>query len=197
MTLLIGLAGKAEHGKNAAANIIKEWVEKQGGTCGIFEISQLILDECIALGLLPPGSKRNQQDAVQNKILVDHGSRRRDEVDPQYWTKRIVPAMQDAGVDVAVCPNIRFPQEGKAIQDAGGYVWRVNRLNPDGTPFVSITRDPNHPCETALDRWAADFYLYNMTGHGVLLEELVVTLFEYIIDLRAYKLGKSTLPGRH
>lgn len=185
MTLLIGLSGKAEHGKNAAANIIKEWVTKQGGTCGIFEISDLILKECIELGLLPSGSKRNQQDLYQNKILVEHGSRQRDTIDPSYWTNKIVPTMQNAGVDVAVCPNIRFPQEGQAIRDAGGYVWRVNRLNADGSPFVSTTRDPNHPCETSLDRWPADFYLYNLTGHGGLLEELVVTLFEYIVDLKS------------
>jgi hypothetical protein len=197
MTLLIGLAGKAEHGKNAAANIIKEWVENNGGTAGIFEISALILQECVDLGLLPVGSVRNQQDLAQNKILVDHGTNRRSE-DPNYWVTGkggIVPVMLNSGLDVAVCPNIRFPQEGDAIKKAGGYVWRVNRLNEDGSPFVSTTRDPNHACETALDRWNADFYLYNMTGHGHLLEDLVVTLFEYVVELRAYKDGVSTFPG--
>lgn len=197
MTLLIGLAGKAEHGKNAAANIITEWVRKQGGTCGIFEISALILAECISLGLLPQGSVRNQQDLVQNKVLVDHGTNQRAQ-DPGYWVtgkNGIVPVMLNSGLDVAICPNIRFPQEGDAIKKAGGYVWRVNRLNEDGSPFVSTTRDPNHACETALDRYNADFYLYNMTGHGTLLEDLVVTLFEYVVELRSYKDGKQLFQG--
>jgi hypothetical protein len=183
MTLIIGLAGKAEHGKTAAARIIREWVVKQGGTAGIFEISTLILDHCVKLGLIPAGTKREQCTDAQVKILVDEGTRMR-ESNPMYWTDLIVPTMLNSGVDVAICPNLRFPQEAQAIRTAQGYVWRVNRLNPDGSPFVSTTRDPNHSCETSLDTWPADFYLYNMTGHGALLEELVVTLFEYIVTLK-------------
>lgn len=197
MTLIIGLSGKAEHGKTAASHIIREWVVRQGGTSDIFEISGLIVDHCIKLGLLPPGMTREKCNEAQIKLLVDEGSRMRNEVDPQYWTNLIVPTMLASGLDVAICPNLRFPQEAQAVRDAGGYVWRVNRLNQDGSPFVSTTRDPNHECETSLDRWPSDFYLYNMTGHGALLEELVVTLFEYIVDLRTYKDGISTLPGRH
>jgi len=197
VTLLIGLTGKAEHGKTAAARIIREWVQKQGGTAGIFEISGLIIDHCIKLGLMAPGKTRETCTDAEVKLLVDEGTRMRNEVDPQYWTNLIVPAMQASGLDVAICPNLRFPQEAQAIRKSGGFVWRVNRLNQDGSPFVSTTRDPNHECETALDRWPADFYLYNMTGHGALLEEMVVTLFEYVIDLRSYKDGIATLPGRH
>ncbi|VVB51970.1 Uncharacterised protein [uncultured archaeon] len=179
-TLLIGICGKAENGKTAAARIIREWTIGQGGTAGIFEISGLILEHCYKLGLIPQGTTREQCTEAQVKILVDEGSRMRNEVGPQYWTNLIVPKMQASGLDVAICPNLRFPQEAQAVRAAGGYVWRVNRLNTDGSPFVSTTRDPNHECETALDRWPADFYLYNMTGHGALLEELVVTLFSYV-----------------
>lgn len=182
--MLIGVSGKAEHGKNATCNIVKEWVANNGGTAALFEISKIILDECIALGLLPPGAVRNQQDKVQNKVLVDHGNRRRAE-DGLYWTNQIIKQMTEADVNVSLCPNIRFPQEGAAIQAAGGTIWRVNRLNKDGSPFVSETRDPNDVCETSLDRWASDFYLYNMTGHGALLEQQVVTLYEYVLGLES------------
>jgi hypothetical protein len=198
MTFIIGLTGNAEHGKNAAANIILEWVAKQGGTAAIFEISGMILAECIELGLLPPGSVRNQQDKEQNRILMEHGSNRRAE-NPDYWVNGkggVVPAMRDSGLDVAVCPNVRFQTEGDGIRAEGGTIWLIQRLNRDGSKFVSKTRDQNHVTETVIGTWPADFYLYNMEGHGALLEEQVVTLFEYAIELRSYQHGLSTLPGR-
>lgn len=187
--LIIGLAGKAEHGKTATARIIRDRVESgsepdcPGGTCGIFEISELIRQHCIKLGLLPEGIKREDMTYQQVAVLVSEGSRMRNEVDPQYWTTLIMQEIAKSDVDVAVIPNLRFPQEAQATRDAHGYVWRINRLNRDGSPFVSLTRDPNHETETALDRWPADFYLYNMTGHGALLEEQVITLYEYVVGL--------------
>lgn len=179
--LLIGLSGKAEHGKNVAARIITEWVEQNGGTAATFEISQLIMDECIELGYLPVGTTRNQNDKLQNKILVDHGSARRNE-SQAYWTDKIVEKMEALGPQVSICPNIRFPTEGERIQQKGGFIIRVNRLNPDGSGFISETRDPNHITETALDRWSPDFQIYNHTGHGELFQDQLWALFEYIVD---------------
>lgn len=182
--MLIGLSGKAEHGKSAASRIIRDWVVNNGGTCAIFEISALILQECITLGYLPAGTIRNGQDKAQNALLILHGKARR-EASPNYWTDLVVWQMLSSGADVAICPNVRFPAEGGAIQAAGGTVWRINRLNADGSQFISDTRDPNDITETALDRWSADFYLTNVTPHGALLEQLVIALFEYVCGLQA------------
>lgn len=182
-TLLLGFTGKAEHGKTQTCATIKRYVEDNGGSAAVFEISQLILQHCIGLGLLPLGAKRDPQDKEQNRILVVEGSCMRDEVNPNHWTDLVVKQMVEANVDVAMCPNVRFPQEAMAIRNQGGYIIRVNRLNADGSPFVSETRDPNHACETALDNWHANFYLTNVTGHPKLLDELVIALFDYITGL--------------
>lgn len=188
-TMLIGLTGNAEHGKNAAADVIVEWVRGNGGTAGIFEISGMILNECVKLGLLPPGSVRNQQDKEQNRILMEHGSNRRSE-DPDYWVNGIggiVPAMRDSGLNVAICPNIRFATEGAGIRAEGGTIWLIQRINKDGSKFVSTTRDPNHITEKVVGTWPADYYLSNMDGHGALLEQTVITYFEYVSALQALK----------
>lgn len=180
--LLIGLAGKAEHGKTIASRIITEWVEQQnGGTAATIELSHLILAECWEFGLLPEGQARDGSNKEQNSIIVNHGTARR-EADPMYWTNKVIEKMLATPVDVAICPNIRFPQEGKAIKDAGGFNIKINRLNIDGTPFVSETRDPNHVCETALDGWPTDFYIYNQTGHGTLFQNQMWELISYIVD---------------
>jgi hypothetical protein len=180
MTQIIGLNGKAEHGKTASARIIKEYVEGNGGTAAVFEISRLIYDHCVQLRLLPAGLAREDLTFAQLRILVEEGSRMRNTVDPNYWTDMIVKQMLESGVDIAICPNVRFPQEAQAIRDVGGVVVRINRLNKDGSPYVSPSRDPNHETETALDRWPADYYVYNLTGHNALLEKFITTLYEYI-----------------
>lgn len=180
--LLLGFTGKAEHGKTQACATIKQWVEDNGGSAAVFEISQLILEHCYNGGLIKRGEKRDQQNKEQNKILVDEGTRMR-AVNPNHWTDLVVKQMLESGVDVAMCPNVRFPQEADAIRKEGGSIIRVNRVNKDGSKFVSETRDPNHPCETALDFWPADYFLVNVTGHGALLDELVMTLYEYILGL--------------
>lgn len=179
--LLIGLAAKAEHGKTIGARIITEWVELQnGGKCATRELSFLILQECWELGLIPNGQPRNGKDAAQNKIIVDHGTARRN-ADPMYWTNKVVQQMLESRADVAICPNVRFPQEAKAIKDAGGVNIRINRLNEDGSPFISTTRDPNNVTETILDLWRPDFHIYNMTGHGTLFQNQMWELIDYIV----------------
>lgn len=179
--LLIGIGGRAEHGKNAATSIIKEYVERIGGTCQIFEISQLILAECIERGDLAPGTLRDGKDKIQNKFLVDHGNRRRAE-SPTYWTKQIHATMLASGATVAICPNIRFPQEALNIQKDGGTIWRIVRLNTDGSMFISDTRDPNDVCETTFEKFPADICLYNMEGKGKLLERLVLAAFKFVTE---------------
>lgn len=182
--ILIGLAGKAEHGKSAGSRIIKEWTERRGCTCEIFEVSKLILDECYALGLIPDGQPRDQNNKEQNKILVDHGSKQR-ESNPNYWTDLITAQMLASKADVTVCPNIRFPQEAQAIRNSGGYIIRMNRVNDVAhglSPFISLSRDPNHLTETAVDNWPADFIITNVTGHGGLLEGLVAAVMNYVAE---------------
>jgi len=179
--LLIGLAGKAEHGKSAVSRIIKEWAEQNGGVGHICELSQFILHECWENGTVPRDQARDPLNKEQNAALIAHGNFRR-EADPMYWTKLTVTKMLASGANISVCPNLRFPQEAQMIRDNGGVVIRVNRLNADGSPFTSTTRDPNDITETALDRWPADFYLTNVTGHGPLLEKLTFALIEYIVD---------------
>lgn len=182
--LLLGFSGKAEHGKTASAHILKEFVEGDGGTCSIHEISTLIRMECIAEGLLPEGITREEMNREQLAILIKKGNDRRAER-PTYWTDTIVASMLASGTDVAICPNLRFTQEAEAIRIAGGYITRVNRLNANRTPFISTTRDPNEITETGLDYWAADFYITNVTSHGKLLERNVIAVYEHILDLEA------------
>jgi len=180
-SLIIGLTGKAEHGKSATARIIREWVQNQSGVCEIVEISKIIYDLLVEEGKLPAGLTRDQLSNEQVKMLVEKGHEL-GEKDRRYWIRKTLSRV-NPNADVVIIPNIRRPEEGDALRERGGIIWRLIRLNKDGSQFVSTTRDPNHPLETLMDHWSADFYLINQTGHGALLEQQVVTLYEYVVGL--------------
>lgn len=58
--------------------------------------------------------------------------------------------------DAYVFTDVRFPNEARAIVDAGGEVWRVER--PGFGPVNG------HPSETALDDWPFDVRIVNDAG---------------------------------
>jgi hypothetical protein len=174
--LILGLSGKAEHGKSAASYTIIEAAQFLGLAGHIIEISEIIRLSAIGRGLLPADIKREKMNYEQIKVLVDEGAWGRAQ-HPEYWMKQahaMIEALPD--LHVVIIPNIRFPLEAAACD----YVIRLNRLNEDRSPFISTTRDPKDITETAMDRHQSDFYITNITGHERLLEMNVTTLFAYI-----------------
>lgn len=63
------------------------------------------------------------------------------------WVDRTLNSIQSEKSELAIIPDVRFPNEVEAIQSAGGIVIRLNR----------DTFNDNHPCERALDKDAFDW----------------------------------------
>lgn len=179
--VVIGLSGKAEHGKSACSHIMAERARERGLSAQIFEVSHYIYRHCVHLGLLPDGLTRDQMTNAQVAVLVSEGSRMRNEVDPNYWTKIVLERIGQATCDVAICPNVRFPQEADGIRSIGGVIVRLTRLHSNGRNFVSTTRDPNHETETALDNYQPDFRLLNISGLTERLQKEVKALLDRIL----------------
>lgn len=179
--IVLGLAGKAEHGKSAASRIIQEHVHFEGGICEIFELSTYIYRSCVTKGLLPAGLDRSKMTHEQIKILVDEGNAGRAE-NIMKWTNLTVQAMAESKADVVICPNVRFQTEVDGVHSIGGVNIRINRLNENGTPYISLSRNPNDVTETAADYLAYDYYLINITGKNQWYERQVRALFDHIAD---------------
>lgn len=186
MKLVLGFSGRSEHGKTISCEAIRDHVTKRGGVAKIYSISDLIIRYCIGVGLLPVGFKRGPHNTKEEiKILVDTGNRRRAEHGETVWVEEFVTEMKsDSGVDVAMCPNLRFVQEARAVQTIpGGYIIRMTRKNADGSIFISQSRNPNDITETSLEFWPADFEIVMKDGHEALTSEFAITLYEYIAGL--------------
>jgi len=79
-----------------------------------------------------------------------------------------VGGYEDGPMPNWVITDTRFPNEAKAIKDAGGIVIRVDR------PGVKAVN--THPSETALDDWNFDYKIMNGSDIASLMFSLEVIL---------------------
>lgn len=100
--------------------------------------------------------------ALQQRVGTDAG---RKVLGEDVW---VDAALADLPAKDVVFTDVRFPNEAAAIQDAGGYIIRVNR------PGYGPVND--HPSETALDNFPVDAVIVNDGARGDLGTRLKVTL---------------------
>lgn len=81
----------------------------------------------------PPGMR---------ELLQEYGTDVRRADDLNYWAKRW---RQELPAGDVVVPDVRFPNEARAVLDAGGILWRVER------PGTAATA--SHVSEMGLDDW--------------------------------------------
>lgn len=179
--ILIGTGHKAGHGKSLFCLAIAEHCGHIGTKCKEYSISDLILREAIKNSLIPAGTVRSECTPEQVKILVDIGNERRAE-DENYWVDQIAYAIIRDRPDVALIPNVRFPNEAKFVKAIYGFNVLVRRINQDGSDFISASRDPEDITETALDAWPWDFEILNMDRKPFWLRKQAKALFDYLRD---------------
>lgn len=179
--MIIGMIGRARSGKSSAVTEIEKYATDRGLSVAVYDIGDMVRRYCISQGLLvdKPRAALNKEDLA---VLVDVGKRQRD-TDENFWVDQMTTAIAKEMPDVALIPNIRYPNEIDVVK-TDGYLVKVKALNPDGSEFISTDRDPNHISETALLGVPADFYITANRGDSALVGEMAITIFEYVLGLR-------------
>lgn len=180
--MIISVLGRAEVGKSTVAKAIVKTAVYMELNAQVYELSNYILTEAIELGSI---KKKARAECTPEDIqeLIRLGGLRRGE-NANYWINILLADIAATKPDVAVFPNLRFPDEATAIQAVGGKIIRVTALNPDGAEYVSRSRDPNDPSETSQRLIVADYYLTTKRGESDLLKMQAETLFKYLYDRR-------------
>ena len=87
----------------------------------------------------------------------------RDVFDQDFWIRAVIDGHKDDNFgrpelqmfsdrDVLVITDVRFPNEAQAVQDAGGYVWRIDRtLTSLGDPHASEKPLPMELVDLVID----------------------------------------------
>lgn len=179
--IVLGVTGRSQNGKSSAAKAIAKEAASQNLNARVFELSQYVLEDCIAQGRIPAGKTRPELNDEEVGHLVTVGMERRG-TDPDHWVKILTCDIEQSKPDVAICPNLRFYNEATAIRNLGGKIIRVISYVVDGVEFISQTRDPNHQSEIEQYFLVADYFLVTKRGEAALLGKQAATLFRYLQD---------------
>lgn len=176
MTLILAFGNKCRQGKDTAAEAVVDFYDYSDIDIRAeqFHFAEALYEECRELhGMVG-------KDAP---LLQRVGAERRAE-DPNYWIDKVFGQIPEY-MDVAVISDCRYKNEAEAVKAKGGYLINVQRLNRDGSPFVSDDRPADHPSEIDLDDYRGwDFFIKAYTGELPLVEQQAVTIAEYIRSQR-------------
>jgi ABC-type dipeptide/oligopeptide/nickel transport system ATPase component len=146
-TKVIGIVGRAGHGKDEAA----------GAICRVIpDARRYTFSDAIAIyARIQCGMKKRDP-----KLLQEIGTGNRD-ANPDIWASMIYWQIHDHKPPLAVITGVRFREEARIIRRIGGTLLRVSRFNPDGTLFVLGDRDETHAAESEVDTIYCDDTICN------------------------------------
>lgn len=151
--MIIGLSGKMGTGKSTLANYIQNSMHKSAVVkiAGLlYELQDMIYEK---LEMVVAGEK-------DRPLLIALGMRFR-EMDENFWTSKAMNKAKELSQQgyTVIIDDIRFPNEAKAVEDAGGLLVRIEGLQrgPNLTveAMTSVT-------ETALDVYPFEYRISNL-----------------------------------
>jgi hypothetical protein len=149
-TRVIGLGHKARTGKDVAASYLAERVPGARA----YAFSDAIAVVCRALyGMTTREPRLLQAVGIEARTK-----------NPEVWVDALFWKIQEDAPSLAIVTGVRFQNEAEMIHAVSGEVWRIDRLNADGSMFVADDRPPDHPTETALDGFPFHRVIVNRTG---------------------------------
>lgn len=163
---VICISGKARHGKDTLAKIMKEDLEEHGYKVLVTHFGDLLKYIC-KMFFDWNGEKDNEGRTLLQYIGTDVIRSQ----NPNYWTNFIIDvlSMFSNEWDYVLIPDCRFPNEFECFKEHGfeTYLVRIDRPKYDS----GLTdQQLNHPSETAMDDYKADYYIINTTLDSVITQ---------------------------
>lgn len=170
---IINISGKAQHGKDTTALILKEKLESKNKKVIITHYADLLKYEAKQFF-----NWDGNKDEKGRQILQYMGTDVIRKINPGYWVNFIKEFMSmfENEWDYVIIPDCRFPNEIEAwgIDNWFNIAVRIIRDN-----FISnLTPEQlNHPSETALDDYEFDYYIFNSDDINYLNKEV-----DYLVE---------------
>jgi len=197
---LIGLHGKAKHGKDTVYKILSEYLDfpvKRDAFADRLKLSAIrnfypdisveaAYEVCETLkqegSYVAFADENGIIDGVSGREFLQHyGTEAHREVfADDFWIAAVLPdtsdklnfGRTDGQWSLLVITDVRFPNEAEAVREAGGVVWQVIR------PALDSDND-DHPSEKPLPRDLVDFVIVN-DGDLDDLEDKVQTAWKFV-----------------
>jgi len=171
MSLLIGLSGKARHGKDYLATELLKIIPGSAK----YSLANALKCYCRVIGLM------KEKDG---KILQMVGTDLyRNNVDGDFWVKMLSYQIHEENPKVAIIADVRFPNEVKWIEDNGGFCVRVERFNEDASMYIADDRPADHPSEIGLDDYPFKWRLEAVSGNLSKFAEYAQFMKTFMVDV--------------
>jgi hypothetical protein len=159
MTHFILCSGRARHGKDTSAEIIKDNLEARGYRVLITHYADLLKFICKNFF-----GWNGEKDEAGRTLLQQVGTNCIREQDPDYWVDFVANLIRmfPDRYDFVIIPDTRFPNEIDRITDAGFPATHVRIIRTDFESQLT-EEQKNHPSETALNDIEPDFVIKNTT----------------------------------
>ena len=159
MTHFILCSGRARHGKDTSAEIIKDNLEARGYRVLVTHYADLLKFICKNFF-----GWNGEKDDAGRTLLQNIGTNCIRAQDPDYWVDFVANLIRmfPDRYDFVIIPDTRFPNEIDRISDAGFPVTHV-RIVREGFESQLTEEQKRHPSETALDNSTPDFVIKNTT----------------------------------
>lgn len=175
---VICISGKAQHGKDTTAAMMKEALEADGFSVLIAHYGDLVKYVCKAFF-----NWDGQKDEKGRTLLQFVGTDIIRAQQQDYWVKfaRDMLTFFDSQWDYVLIPDCRFPNEIEVMENAEFDVKHV-RVRRENFQSPLTLEQQNHPSETALDEIKPDFYVDNNGS----LEDLRKAVSQLVTELNGF-----------
>ena len=179
MKKIIAISGHAQNGKDTAAQIFKQEMEKRGLRVVIIHFADLLKLTCKLIY-----GWDGKKDERGRRLLQYVGTDIVREKWPDFWVSYVcsILALFEQEWDVAIIPDTRFPNEISELRalamdyDINGLIHiAIKRDNVDGLTEEQM----QHPSETSLDEVIPDIVIEN-NKTIMELKEIITKLTEDI-----------------
>lgn len=154
---IILISGKAQHGKDTAAGMIRQKLREHGKTALIFHYADLL--KFICAQYFGWDGKKDEKGRTLLQYVGTDVVRNRDE---NFWVDYAVRLLSDfdGRWDYVLIPDVRFKNEIECVRDASFASTHIRVVRPGFGGNLSGAQQA-HPSETAMDGTAPDHYIYN------------------------------------
>lgn len=169
---IICISGKARHGKDTLANILRKQLEDRGNKVLIAHFGDLVKYICEKFF-----DWDGQKDEKGRTLLQYVGTDVVRTQEPNFWTdfiKKVLTLFPNEW-DYVLIPDCRFPNEIECFKDDCFDAYLVRITRPDCNSGLT-EQQLNHPSETAMDNYKADAYIVNDST----IENLTMKISELI-----------------
>lgn len=153
---LIPISGKAGHGKDTFAGMLKTSLKNRGYKILVFHYGDLV--KFVAEKFFGWDGKKDEKGRTLLQHVGTEGVRSKD---PDYWVRFVLQILTffPAEWDYVLIPDARFPNEIGGLREAGYSVLHVRIIRPG---YNMLTEEQQkHSSETSLDEYPVDLVVIN------------------------------------